>query len=1412
MAMAGAVAGAASALKQYKAEHGHVNVPYRNGKVGQFVQHQRQNYKKCSHNLTEERVNELESLGFKWSISQKERNELVAAAAAATMTTNTIQAEHNDDRTRKKSRKNDNKSNKPIETVSSAASLQFPSTLPTNKPEKEKMIRNIITSIRNKILVDSGFNIPPPKLTSTVNHALQLGYAPSYLVNKTEEDVQRLILSKRVVQKKIDVGKQEGVGSKVVGTNNAAHGDGDGEDQMILGDGEDDSSEDDEENGSAEDEESEGDASSDDEHGTLSQGQGEEQMASSSSSEDESSESDNDDGTDADSIHDKSESEKAEESELEDPTSSSDDHDDSSDGGGESDNEDDGEIASDKRGSESEGDESSEGEEDQSDEDEIMAQVCGSSDDDSDVSVDHPPLRQRGSWLLSAPPSASFASVATNGRRKSLPAVASTSSAKPRNNRFKQWMGRKKDTAVVPTTSISPTNKPSNSRFKQWMGRNKNSNAVAIQPTNVKRKVQPLNHDRWHRNFAALKLYKDTYGDTYVPSTYGSLGRFVRNTRAVYRDTPPDLLTSQTTLTEDRKQMLEEIDFHWVLHPKLRSTHTYRKRSRTILREAAAIHTVNEYGNGTTKYQDDIAVAGGCCDSNQKDDVAKQIAQDVYKMEAIKSGLAKDDDSSQVANKSVFRLGLLAGLTELDMYNAFVQLDRRSEIMDVVTSSSGLGDDGNKYYPRLSIHSSQESNSFQGWLTDRKIKWREQRQQQRKRKRDDMEDCQPNNKHLRVEHVYLDGPMLLSSRLQSEKVFESWLADRKNRWRQQQQKKKWEVNAIMEADRTSLSTHMESAKKFHHWLSVRKVIWRDQRQRSKQRKTKQTPVIENTVQIIDEQQQSDQKVVLDFSTVGVRQTSSGKWAVEISFRSKLRYMGTFKSQNHAALANEITRESFKMWKDIELDDEEIQEKVKLAREAALVAVSKLQEDVAHNDPKTHIVMPALSKTKTTEAKEARRKLKPEVKKKELVNSGEADRNPVDASEVTKTNSSLEKTKLKVPAGVKQRTNGNWEVNFRYLGARLYIGTFDTQEHAELANKIARGKLKTTGDVSKPTAKEIEESRKLARGAALDAVSKLIGLAPYVHVPKGCSRAASGRARLPKPINTTTIAEQNRKAGVDFRTVGVRQAKSGRWEVGVGYHGIRRYLGTFDTQDQAAVANEIARGKLKTRDGPLTKEEIKRNVKFACDAALDATISKLVDTMSPVVSEPNVTKGCSKASLGQMQSNTKRSPKSPMDFRTVGVRQTPSGKWEVGLGYQGLRRNIGTFDTQDQAALANQIGRKILRTTKGSKLTALETDLNMKLAREAAWDEVNKVEHFEDDAPPNEEDLLNVLLMSDAIEIKEAGNRPELMLSQKQSKKGFEAWHAYRKNKWRQQQQKERVEIEQVQVLPMGINLCYECKA
>ena len=58
-------------LKEYKKEHGNLNVPARYGSVGNFVRDQQAFHKlllegKPAKGMTQERANQLEALGFKW--------------------------------------------------------------------------------------------------------------------------------------------------------------------------------------------------------------------------------------------------------------------------------------------------------------------------------------------------------------------------------------------------------------------------------------------------------------------------------------------------------------------------------------------------------------------------------------------------------------------------------------------------------------------------------------------------------------------------------------------------------------------------------------------------------------------------------------------------------------------------------------------------------------------------------------------------------------------------------------------------------------------------------------------------------------------------------------------------------------------------------------------------------------------------------------------------------------------------------------------------------------------------------------------------------------------------------------------------------------------------------------------------
>lgn len=69
-------------LKEFKEENGHVKLNKSNGQLGSWVETQRTEYRfkmEGQHtHLTDERINELESIGFVWSIRDAERDESIA--------------------------------------------------------------------------------------------------------------------------------------------------------------------------------------------------------------------------------------------------------------------------------------------------------------------------------------------------------------------------------------------------------------------------------------------------------------------------------------------------------------------------------------------------------------------------------------------------------------------------------------------------------------------------------------------------------------------------------------------------------------------------------------------------------------------------------------------------------------------------------------------------------------------------------------------------------------------------------------------------------------------------------------------------------------------------------------------------------------------------------------------------------------------------------------------------------------------------------------------------------------------------------------------------------------------------------------------------------------------------------------
>ena len=164
-----------------------------------------------------------------------------------------------------------------------------------------------------------------------------------------------------------------------------------------------------------------------------------------------------------------------------------------------------------------------------------------------------------------------------------------------------------------------------------------------------------------------------------------------------------------------------------------------------------------------------------------------------------------------------------------------------------------------------------------------------------------------------------------------------------------------------------------------------------------------------------------------------------------------------------------------------------------------------------------------------------------------------------------------------------------------------------------------------------------------------------------------SEECERNVKLAKEAALADVPDQPWTSGLS-NPQGVTDKANGSWQVRVWYQSSLQYIGTFKSLESAILANEIAWSMLdKDKELQLSAEDCERNFKLAKEAAL--TIA--------------------------MPDRQKKSPE--------GVYETPSGKWRVQIYYQGSHRGIGTFQTLEQATLANEIARSMFKKSTSSVL-------------------------------------------------------------------------------------------------------------
>ena len=135
----------------------------------------------------------------------------------------------------------------------------------------------------------------------------------------------------------------------------------------------------------------------------------------------------------------------------------------------------------------------------------------------------------------------------------------------------------------------------------------------------------------------------------------------------------------------------------------------------------------------------------------------------------------------------------------------------------------------------------------------------------------------------------------------------------------------------------------------------------------------------------------------------------------------------------------------------------------------------------------------------------------------------------------------------LPRGVREHISGRFKASAQYSGTKNtggYIGTFGTPEQASAAYTLVRGELDKNRSRS---AKELDGVFEAAKARALEAAG--------VRAPTG------KKGGLPR---------------------GVQKAPSGRFQAGIKYSGTNnreKYIGTFDTPEQASTAYTLVRNEL-----------------------------------------------------------------------------------------------------------------------------------------------------------------------------------------------------------------------------------------
>ena len=315
----------------------------------------------------------------------------------------------------------------------------------------------------------------------------------------------------------------------------------------------------------------------------------------------------------------------------------------------------------------------------------------------------------------------------------------------------------------------------------------------------------------------------------------------------------------------------------------------------------------------------------------------------------------------------------------------------------------------------------------------------------------------------------------------------------------------------------------------------------------------------------------------------------------------------------------------------------------------------------------------------------------------------------------------------LPAGVHKAEAGKFLTQTYWVGKTRYIGMFDTPEKASAAYKsvkedlarvkssaLSAGEVNDVFDAAKKKALEsfggfVPKKRDLPQGVYMKpsgtfaastqwgGKARCIGCfdtleqasAAYSSVRKDLDHAKSAAFNSDKVDAIFDTAKKKALVAVGRLAerklpTGVRKLKSGKSQSQVWWGDKQRYIGTFDTLEQASAACMSVRNDLEdAKSSTLTTDEVNAVFVEARTKALEA-VGGFVTRDLP-----------------------------------LGVQKRSSGKFKAEISFGGKRRHIGTFENPEQASAAYMSVKKDLADAKLSVVGSDEVDAVFDVAKEKA---------------------------------------------------------------------------------------------